>query len=111
MNYSIIRLNHFMLVQRNTYICECKKGNTAESWLNQKANGDIREHYYSFLLTSAWKGIGIQQTRNSFYLNSLYIREYFNVLSIYCEVTTCNVFHQTFLSNCTKKICNPCKLR
>ena len=46
-----------MLVQSNTYICVCKEGDTAESWLNQKANGDMREQYYSFLLTSAWKGI------------------------------------------------------
>jgi hypothetical protein len=33
-------------------------------------------------VTSAWKIIGIQQTTTSFYLNSLYIREYFTILSI-----------------------------
>jgi hypothetical protein len=41
MSYSLIKLNHFMIAQRNTYFCECKEVNTAESWLNQKANGDI----------------------------------------------------------------------
>ena len=34
-------------------------------------------------VTSAWKGTGIQQTRNLFYFNSLYIPEYFTVFSIY----------------------------
>jgi hypothetical protein len=43
-------------------------------------------------LTSAWKGIEVQKTRNLFYLNSLYIRDYFTVPSTYCEVTTYIVF-------------------